>query len=138
MVEPPVDTQLDALATYLIRWEDFDRLLLRLGRDVPGLGSRSFSRTEVMPRSVGCGGVNGDGRMKGVQAKRHQGFSAAGLDAAVNRRTQSALPFDLVRFVLWSLQGLSARANRLLTCERNIGIMTVDCSCTQTRELGPR
>ena len=101
IVEPAIDPQLDLLPTNLMTWENFERLLLRLGRDVLGLRSLSFfGKRGQAQKGLDVVGVNADGRPEGIQAKRYQHFSVADLDAAVEKYAQSTLPFDLARFIV--------------------------------------
>jgi hypothetical protein len=70
MVEPAVDPQLDLLPTNAMTWENFERLLLRLARDVLGLRSLSFfGKRGQAQKGLDVVGVNVDGRPEGIQAK---------------------------------------------------------------------
>jgi hypothetical protein len=103
VIEPPIEPQLDLLPTKDMRWEDFERLLLDLGKKELGLRPRSlsyFGRRGQAQKGLDVVGINPEGRAEGIQAKRWQSFSAADLDAAVEKYTESTVPFELVRFVV--------------------------------------
>jgi hypothetical protein len=119
IVEPPVEPQLDVLPTNLISWENFERLLLDLGREELGLRGLSYFGTRGQAQmGLDVVGTNADGNTEGVQSKRYQRFSAADLDASVERYTQSSLPFRLVRFVV----GVSTKVDDRTVAERKIAL----------------
>lgn len=101
VVEPPVDSQLDLLPTNLQRWEDFERLLLDLGKAELALRSLRFygARGEAQ-KGLDVVGISPERKVEGIQAKQVQRFTVATLDAAVKKYTQSTVPFELVRFVV--------------------------------------
>jgi hypothetical protein len=101
VVEPPVDPQLDRLPTDGLHWQDFERLLLDLGKEVLALGSlRYYGTRGQAQKGLDVVGTNPEGKVEGIQAKQVQRFKVADLNAAVEKYTKSTLPFDLVRFVI--------------------------------------
>ncbi len=98
-------------------WEDFERLLLDLGRDELGLRSLSFfGKRGQAQKGLDVIGTNAEGKPEGIQSKRYQAFSVTDLDAAVEKYTQSPLPFRLVRFVI----GVAAKVDDRAVVERKI------------------
>lgn len=119
VVEPPVDPQLDVLPIGGLAWEDFERLLLDLGREELGLRSLSyFGRRGQAQMGLDVVGTNADGDAEGIQAKRYERFSVADFDAAVEKYAQSSLPFRLVGFVV----GVSAKVDDRAVAERKIAL----------------
>ena len=115
VVEPPVDPQLELLPTNLIDWEDFERLLLDLGRNELGLRSLSFfGKRGQAQKGLDVVGTNAHGKSEGIQSKRYQEFTVADLDKAVEKYTQSTLPFKLVRLVV----GVSTKVDDRAVVER--------------------
>jgi hypothetical protein len=101
VIPPPVDLQLDRLPIDRLRWEDFERLLLDLGKEVLALGSlRYYGKRGQAQKGLDVIGTNPEEKVEGIQAKQVQSFAVADLDAAVDKYTKSTLPFDLVRFVV--------------------------------------
>jgi hypothetical protein len=108
VVEPPVDPQLELLPTNLMDWEDFERLLLDLGRHELGLRSLSyFGKRGQAQMGLDVVGANAYGKSEGIQSKRRQEFAVSDLDKAVAKFTRSSVPFTLVRLVI----GVSARVD---------------------------
>jgi hypothetical protein len=115
IVEPPVDPQLETLPTNLMDWEDFERLLLDLGRAELGLRSLSFfGKRGQAQKGLDVIGTNARGIAEGIQSKRYQKFTVANLNAAVKKYTQSSVPFRLSRLVI----GVSAKADDRAVVER--------------------
>lgn len=115
IVEPPVDPQLELLPTNLMDWEDFERLLLDLGRHELGLRSLSyFGKRGQAQKGLDVVGTNARGKSEGIQSKRYQKFAVANLDSAVEKYTQSTVPFNLVRLVV----GVSAKVDDRAVVER--------------------
>ncbi|ODR05156.1 hypothetical protein BHQ21_15330 [Mycobacterium sherrisii] len=115
IVEPPVDPQLELLPTNLMDWEDFERLLLDLGRHELGLRSLSyFGKRGQTQKGLDVVGANAYGKTEGIQSKRYQEFTAADLDSAVEKYTRSMVPFTLVRLVV----GVSAKVDDRAVVER--------------------
>jgi hypothetical protein len=117
VVEPPVDPQLELLPTNLMDWEDFERLLLDLGRHELGLRSLSyFGKRGQAQKGLDVVGVNAYGKSEGIQSKRKQEFTVSDLDKAVEKFTQSTVPFSIVRLVI----GVSARVDDRDVVERKL------------------
>ncbi|MDP7703357.1 hypothetical protein [Mycobacterium sp. TY815] len=115
IIEPPVDAQLESLPTNLMDWEDFERLLLDLGRHELGLRSLSyFGRRGQAQKGLDVVGANAHGKTEGIQSKRYQEFTVADLDSAVEKYTRSTVPFTLVRLVV----GVSAKVDDRVVVER--------------------
>jgi hypothetical protein len=115
IIEPPVDPQLETLPTNLMDWEDFERLLLDLGRAELGLRSLSFfGKRGQAQKGLDVIGTNARGIAEGIQSKRYQKFTVANLNAAVKKYTQSTVPFRLSRLVV----GVSAKADDRAVVER--------------------
>ena len=116
VVEPPLDPQLEILPTNLMDWEDFERLLLDLGRHELGLRSLSFfGKRGQAQKGLDVVGINADGTSEGIQSKRYQEFTVADLDASVDKYTRSTVRFNLVRFVV----GVSTKVDDRAVVERN-------------------
>lgn len=115
IVEPPVDPQLELLPTNLMDWEDFERLLLDLGRHELGLRSLSyFGKRGQAQKGLDVVGTNAHGQSEGIQSKRYQKFTVANLDSAVEKYTQSTVPFTLIRLVI----GVSIKVDDRAVVER--------------------
>jgi hypothetical protein len=117
VVESPVDPQLEILPTNLMDWEDFERLLLDLGRDELGLRSLSyFGKRGQAQMGLDVVGSNAYGKSEGIQSKRVQRFTVSDLDKAVEKFTHSTVPFTLMRLVI----GVSARIDDREIAERKL------------------
>jgi hypothetical protein len=115
IIEPPVDPQLEILPTNLMDWEDFERLLLDLGREELGLRSLSFfGKRGQAQKGLDVIGTNAFGIAEGIQSKRHQTFTVAKLNAAVRKYTQSNVPFRLARLIV----GVSTKVDDRSVVER--------------------
>lgn len=101
IVSPPVESQLDVLPTDAMRWEDFERLLLDLGKAELGLRALQFygSRGQAQ-KGLDVIGMNPEQAVEGIQAKQVQRFTVGTLNAAVRKYTSSNAPFQLTRFVV--------------------------------------
>lgn len=119
VVELPVDPQVDLLPTDRMRWEDFERLLLDLGKEELALRSLSyFGKRGQAQKGLDVVGINPEGKPEGIQAKRYQSFSVADLDAAVEKYTESTSRLDLVRFVV----GVGTTVHDREVAERKIAL----------------
>jgi hypothetical protein len=129
VVEPPVDSQLDLLPTNLQRWEDFERLLLDLGKAELALRSlRYYGTRGQAQKGLDVVGINPEGKVEGIQAKQVQRFTVAKLDAAVKKYTKSTVPFELVRFVVGVGSPVRDRkvADRLIALNNEHGPLEID------------
>lgn len=119
VTEPPVDPQLELLPTNSMDWEDFERLLLDLGRHELGLRSLSyFGKRGQSQKGLDIVGTNAYGTAEGIQSKRYQQFTAADLDKAVDKYTRSTVPFTLVRLVI----GVACKADDRALVERKTAL----------------
>ncbi|SLI08449.1 Uncharacterised protein [Mycobacteroides abscessus subsp. bolletii] len=119
VVEPPVDAQLELLPTNLMDWEDFERLLLDLGRAELGLRALSFfGKRGQAQKGLDVVGTNAFGTAEGIQSKRYQEFTVADLNAAVEKFTKSTVPFRLVRLVI----GVGAKVDERTVVERKTSL----------------
>ena len=74
IIEPPADPQLELLPTNLMDGEDFERLLLDLGRHELGLRSLSyFGKRGQAQKGLDVVGANAHGKTEGIQSKRYHG-----------------------------------------------------------------
>jgi hypothetical protein len=129
VVEPPVDSQLDLLPTNLQRWEDFERLLLDLGKAELALRSlRYYGTRGQAQKGLDVVGINPEGKVEGIQAKQVQRFTVAKLDLAVKKYTKSTVPFELVRFVVGVSTPVRDRkvADRLIALNNEHGPLEID------------
>src|SRR6478752_8613815 len=114
-IESPLDPQLELLPTNLMDWEDFERLLLDLGRHELGLRSMSFfGKRGQAQKGLDVIGANAYGKTEGIQSTRYQQFTVADLDSAVDKYTRSTVPFTLARLVV----GVSAKVDDRAVGER--------------------
>lgn len=119
VTEPPIDPQLELLPTDLMDWEDFERLLLDLGRHELGLRSLSyFGKRGQAQKGLDVVGTNAHGTAEGIQSKRYQQFTVADLDKAVDKYTRSTVPFTLVRLVI----GVGCKADDRAVIERKTAL----------------
>src|SRR6476620_11128092 len=129
VVVPPVDSQLDLLPTNLQRWEDFERLLLDLGKAELALRSlRYYGTRGQAQKGLDVVGINPEGKVEGIQAKQVQRFTVAKLDTAVKKYTKSTVPFELVRFVVGVGTPVRDRkvADRLIALNSEHGPLEID------------
>jgi hypothetical protein len=94
----PVDPQLQLLPTELMHWTQFERLLLRVAREVRGLRSVSLlGDSGQKQEGLDVIGLDGAGEAEGIQSKRYVKFTKADLDAAVKKFDEGSLPFPVPR-----------------------------------------
>lgn len=97
----PVDPQLDLLPTELMHWTQFERLLLRVAREVRGLRSVSLlGDSGQKQEGLDVIGLDGAGQAEGIQSKKYIKFTKADLDAAVKKFDEGSLPFSVPRLVV--------------------------------------
>lgn len=119
VTEPPIDPQLELLPTDSMDWEDFERLLLDLARHELGLRSLSyFGKRGQAQKGLDVVGTNAHGTAEGIQSKRYQQFTVADLNKAVDKYTQSTVPFTLVRLVI----GVGCKADDRAVVERKTAL----------------
>jgi len=100
-------------------WPDFERLLLRVAREVRGLRAVSlFGNSGQAQDGLDVVGVNAAGEPEGVQGKKYQRFTAADLDAAVNKYVDGTLPFPMRHLAI----GVSCEAHERAVVERLVAL----------------
>ncbi len=104
----PVDPQIQELPTNLMTWPNFEKLLLRIAREVQGLRSvRLYGVSGQKQDGIDLIGINPAAENEAVQAKKYQSFSLRDLNAAVDKYLDGSLPFRIVRLAI----GVSCTAN---------------------------
>lgn len=97
----PVDPQLQLLPTNLMHWTQFERLLLRIAREVRGLRSVSLlGDSGQKQEGLDVIGLDGTGQAEGIQSKKYAKFTKGDLEAAVEKFDQGSLPFPVPRLVI--------------------------------------
>jgi hypothetical protein len=97
----PVDPQLQLLPTELMHWTQFERLLLRVAREVRGLRSVSLMGDSGQKQEgLDVIGLDGAGEAEGIQSKKYDKFTKADLDTAVKKFDEGSLPFSVSRLVI--------------------------------------
>jgi len=115
----PLDPQLDLLPTHEMTWPNFERLLLRTGREVNGLRSvMLFGNSGQAQNGLDAVGINSFGKTEGIQGKRYEKFGLADLNKAIKKFDKGALPFEIVKFSI----GISCLANERKVVERVINL----------------
>lgn len=115
LTEPLVDPQLELLPTNLLRWEDFERLLLRIACDIKGLRAlRFFGTRGQAQKGLDVVGVNARAEAEGIQSKKWQTFTEADLDAVVSKYTDASLPFTINKLAI----GVASQAHERKVTER--------------------
>src|SRR4051794_30123124 len=72
----PVDPQLQLLPTELMHWTQFERLLLRVAREVRGLRSVSLVGDPGQKQEgLDVIGLDGSGQAEGIQSKKYVKFT---------------------------------------------------------------
>lgn len=101
VVELPIDPLAKELPTTDVEWQDFERLLLRMGdrvlglRDVRLYGSRGQSQ-----QGIDVIGIDPDGSAVAIQSKRYQKFTKADFDSAVRKFLDSQFPFEVPHLII--------------------------------------
>lgn len=100
-VEPSVDPQLEHLPFDQLTWENFERLLLRVAKDVEGLRNvQLFGDRGQRQKGLDVIGINSDTKVEGIQSKRKKTFTTTDLDAAVKKYTDATFPFPFSRLAI--------------------------------------
>lgn len=114
-----VDPQLRLLPTQEMDWPDFERLLLRVAREVRGLRAVSLFGTSGQAQDgLDVIGLNAAGEPEGVQGKKYQRFTATNVDAAVTKYVDGSLPFPVRHLAI----GVSCEAHERAVVERLIAL----------------
>lgn len=110
-----VDPRLPLLPTHDMDWPDFERLLVRVAREVRGLRAVSlFGNSGQAQDGLDVVGINASGEPEGVQGKRYQRFTVDDLDAAVAKFVGGTLPFSISHLSI----GVSCEAHERTVVER--------------------
>lgn len=97
----PIDPQLPLLPTDLMHWTQFERLLLRIAREVRGLRSVSLlGDSGQKQEGLDVIGLDGAGQAAGIQSKKYVKFTKADLNAAVKKFDEGSLPFPVPRLAI--------------------------------------
>lgn len=118
----PVDPQLPLLPTDRMHWTQFERLLLRVAREVRGLRSVSLLGDPGQKQEgLDVIGLDGAGQAEGIQSKKYVKFTKADLDAAVEKFNEGTTPFPVPRLVIGvACSGHEAKvAQRLVEINKN-------------------
>lgn len=100
-VEPSIDPQLEHLPFEDLSWENFERLLLRVAKDVEGLRNvQLFGARGQRQKGLDVIGINSDTKVEGIQSKRKKTFTTTDLDVAVKKYTDATFPFPFSRLVI--------------------------------------
>lgn len=96
-----VDPLSEALPTTAVKWENFERLLLRIGHDVLGLRDvKRFGSAGQAQKGIDVVGLDADLNAVAIQSKRYQTFTRADLDKAVDKFLDSSFPFTVNRLII--------------------------------------
>lgn len=118
-VDAPVDPLLDLLPTGDMSWPNFERLLLRVAREVQGLRAvKTFGDPGQAQMGLDVVGINPENKPEGIQSKRYATFTVADLNNAVDKYLSSDLPFTLAKLAI----GVSRRTNERKIVERLIAL----------------
>jgi hypothetical protein len=97
----PIDPLLPRLPTDGMDWPDFERLLVRMSREVEGLRDvRLYGTSGQAQHGIDVVGRAADGSIVAMQAKRYQTFGSEDLRLAVRKYIEGELPFKLARLVI--------------------------------------
>lgn len=110
-----MNPQLRLLPTHEMEWPDFERLLLRVAREVRGLRAVSlFGNSGQAQDGLDVVSINSSGDHEGVQGKKYQRFTVGDLDAAVAKFVDGTLPFIVRHLAV----GVSCEAHERTIVER--------------------
>jgi hypothetical protein len=119
VTDTPVDPSLELLPTHEMTWPNFERLLIRVAREVQGLRSvRSYGVSGQAQHGIDLVGINSGGENEAVQGKRYQAFALADLNKAVKKYLEGKLPFTVRRLAV----GVSCEANDKHVTDRIIDL----------------
>lgn len=104
----PVDPQLELLPTHEMTWPNFERLLVRVAREVEGLRAvRMYGVSGQAQEGIDLVGLDPAGESEAVQGKKYQKFTVGDLDKAVKKYLDGTLPFTIRRLAI----GVACQAN---------------------------
>jgi hypothetical protein len=111
----PVDPSLKVLPTDQMDWPDFERLLVRLTREVLGLRQvRLYGTPGQKQQGLDLVGIERAGTVVGVQGKKYQRFAKNNLDKAVATFLDGTVPFQVRKLAV----GVSCRTNSTQIIDR--------------------
>ncbi len=98
-----------------MEWPDFERLLVRVAREVRGLRAVSlFGNSGQAQDGLDVVGINAAGEAEGVQGKKYERFTASDLNAAVTKFVDGTLQFVVRHLAV----GISCEAHERTVIER--------------------
>lgn len=100
--EPVLDPLMETLPIGKgMGWENFEILLVRIGRDFLGLRSlMKFGNPGQAQKGIDLIGIDPDGKAIAIQSKRRESFTLAKLDEAVTAFTSSGFEFPVPRLII--------------------------------------
>ena len=117
VTEALLDPQLELLPTHDMDWPDFEKLLLRIAREVEGLREvQLFGDPGQAQDGLDAIGLNPANEAEGIQGKRYSKFTTNDLNKAVSKFLDGSLPFVIHRLSI----GVSCRAHERKVVERLI------------------
>lgn len=97
----PVIGKLEELPFNLLSWENFERLLLRMMRDIEGLrDAQMYGDRGQKQLGLDVVALAPDGAGVALQSKKYQRFTAGPLKAAVKKFQTTKRPFEVHRLIL--------------------------------------
>lgn len=101
VAEQSVDPMAEVLPTTDVKWENFERLLLRMGHKILGLRDvKRFGSRGQAQKGIDVIGLDTDRNAVAIQSKRYQNFTKANLDAAVKEFLGSKFPFPVNHLII--------------------------------------
>ncbi|MCW2608742.1 MAG: hypothetical protein JWO60_3435 [Frankiales bacterium] len=97
----PVDPLLPLLPTDLMHWTQFERLLMRVAKEVRGLRSVALMGDPGQKQEgLDVIGLDAAGDAEGIQSKKYVKFTKGDLNAAVKKFDEGTLPFPVRRLAI--------------------------------------
>lgn len=123
----PMDPKLDLLPTNLMAWPNFEKLLLRIAREVYGLRSvRLFGNPGQTQYGLDGIGISPEGSAEGIQGKKYSEFKLADLNAAVKKFVENRLSDSIGKLYV----GVSCTATERKVTEKLIELNRVEDGLT--------
>jgi len=108
VTDTPIDPQQKFLPTNEMDWPDFERLLVRVAREVEGLRQvRLYGTPGQAQQGLDLVGIQVPATVVGVQGKKYQKFTAAHLKKAAAKFLDDTVPFTVRKLAI----GVSCHAN---------------------------
>lgn len=108
VTDTPIHPALELLPTTDMTWPDFERLLVRVSREVLGLRQvRLFGTPGQRQEGLDLVGIEAADTVVGVQGKKYQRFTTGDLEKAVSKFLDGTVPFQVRKLNI----GVSSRAN---------------------------